>query len=86
MSSGHFYFNFLVWFIPILQVSGWFLLLPSLIEISFLFANSIDSDQTPRSAASDLGLYCLLMSLLWVNIESLLVYIFCYSIAATEKI
>ena len=24
-----------------------------------LFANSGDTDQTPRSAASDLGLYCL---------------------------
>ena len=30
-----------------------------------LIANSIDPDQTPRSAASDLGLRCLLMSLLW---------------------
>ena len=25
----------------------------------FLFANSEDPDQTPRSAASDLGLHCL---------------------------
>ena len=30
-----------------------------------LNANSVDLDQTPRSAASDLGLYCLSMSLLW---------------------
>ena len=28
-------------------------------------ANSVDSDQMPRSAASDLGLHCLPMSLLW---------------------
>ena len=28
-------------------------------------ANSIDPDQTPRSAASDLGLHCLPMSHLW---------------------
>ena len=28
-------------------------------------ANSVDSDQTPRSAASDLGLHCLPMSHLW---------------------
>ena len=28
-------------------------------------ANSVDPDQTPRSAASDLGLHCLSMSLLW---------------------
>ena len=29
------------------------------------YANSVDPDQTPRSAASDLGLQCLLKSLLW---------------------
>ena len=28
-------------------------------------ANSVDTDQTPRSAASDLGLHCLPMSHLW---------------------
>ena len=28
-------------------------------------ANSVDPDQTPRSAASDLGLHCLPMSNLW---------------------
>ena len=39
-----------------------------------LFANSGDPDQTPRSAASDLGLHCLPITLLgvsrlqWVNI------------------
>ena len=38
-----------------------------------LFANSGDPDQTPRSAASDLGLHCLPVILLqvsrlqWVN-------------------
>ena len=38
-----------------------------------LFANSGDPDQTPRSAASDLGLHCLPITLLgvsrlqWVN-------------------
>ena len=38
-----------------------------------LFANSEDPDQTPRSAASDLGLHCLPITLLgvsqlkWVN-------------------
>ena len=38
-----------------------------------LFANSGDPDQTPRSAASDLGLHCLPVTLLgvsrlhWVN-------------------
>ena len=39
-----------------------------------LFANSGDPDQTPRSAASDLGLHCLpltrlgVFSLQWVNV------------------
>ena len=32
-----------------------------------VFANSEDSDQTPRSAASDLGLYCLPITLLGVS-------------------
>ena len=41
-----------------------------------LFANNGDPDQTPRSAASDLGLHCLLVTLKgvsrlqWVNILS----------------
>ena len=30
-----------------------------------LNANSVDPDQTPQNAASDLGLYCLPMSILW---------------------
>ena len=34
-------------------------------EIPELNANSVDPDQTPHSAASDLGLHCLPMSLLW---------------------
>ena len=33
--------------------------------MSELNANSVDPDQTLHSAASDLGLYCLQMSLLW---------------------
>ena len=32
-----------------------------------LFANSGDPDQTPRSAASDLGLHCLSVTLLGVS-------------------
>ena len=35
-----------------------------LIEIAELNATSVDSDQTARSAASDLGLHCLPVSLL----------------------
>ena len=43
-----------------------------------LFANSGDPDQTPRSAASDLGLDCLPITLLrvsrlqWINAERML--------------
>ena len=35
------------------------------IEIPVFITNSVDLDQTPRSAASDLGLHCLPMSCLW---------------------
>ena len=35
------------------------------VNISELNANSADPDQTPRSAASDLSLHCLQMSLSW---------------------
>ena len=34
-------------------------------DIPVFNANSVDPDQMPRSAASDLGLHCLPMSLLW---------------------
>ena len=34
-------------------------------RFSLLNANSVDPDQTPRSAASDLGLHCLPMFHLW---------------------
>ena len=46
-----------------------------------LFANSEDPDQTPRSAASDLGLHCLSITLLgvsrlqWVNLRNKKIYI-----------
>ena len=41
------------------------LLLPCFIGISEINANRVDPDQTPRSVASDLGLHCLSVSLLW---------------------
>ena len=34
-------------------------------EMHVFNANSVDPDQTPLSAASDLGLYCLQISHLW---------------------
>ena len=42
-----------------------FLSLSFFVEISELHVNSVEPDQTPHSAASDLGLHCLPMSLLW---------------------
>ena len=49
---------------PILGVSSLFPRLLLIIETSVLNANSVDPDQMPHSAASDLGLHCLPMSLL----------------------
>ena len=46
-------------------MSDSFSVLPCFIEISVCNANSVDLDQTPRYMASDLGQYCLSMSLLW---------------------
>ena len=46
--------------------SVWLVFLISMLcRNSELNANSVDPDQTPRSAASDLGLCCLQISLLW---------------------
>ena len=46
-------------------ISFTILLLSSFIEIAVLNTTSVDPAQTPNSAASDLGLHCLQMSLLW---------------------
>ena len=67
MPSGFFYFNPLNRFIAHIQCKGClarFLFLSHFEEISELNVNSVDPDQIPRSAASDLGLHCLPMSLL----------------------
>ena len=63
--SGFFYLNSLDRPFPVKGVSGLFLLLRWFTEIPVLNANSIGPDQTPRFAASDQGLHCLPMSLLW---------------------
>ena len=42
-----------------------FLSLPCFIEIHVFNSNNVDPGQMPCSAVSDLGLHCLLMSLLW---------------------
>ena len=64
MPSGLSYLTFWTGPFPIEGVSRLFLSIPCFIESPVLTANSIDSDQTPRTAASDLGLHCLPMSLL----------------------
>ena len=65
MPSGLFYLNPLDWFISTLEVVWLFVYCDCFIEIPFQNANSVDTDQTPRSAASYKGLHCLPMPLLW---------------------
>ena len=43
----------------------WLVFITIFIEICMFDANSVDPDQTLRSAASELGLHCLTMSPLW---------------------
>ena len=50
---------------PIEAVPGSCLLLPRFAEIPVSIENSVDPAQTPRSAASEQGLHCLSLSLLW---------------------
>ena len=67
MPSGLFYLNSLDRSISYIKGSWlvFFLLLSCFVEMSEPNANSADPNQTPRSVASDLGLHCLAMSLLW---------------------
>ena len=64
MPSGLFYLKSLDRSISYIRGVWLVLLLSLFVEISELSANSVDPDQTPRSAASDLGIHCLPMSLL----------------------
>ena len=50
---------------PVEGVLAYFSLPPCFIEIPVVNANSVDPDQMPYSAASDLGLHCFPMSVLW---------------------
>ena len=65
MPFGIFYFHSSDWSISIYGMCGKFLLLPCFIEIPVFNAQNVDPDQMPHSVASDLGLHCLPMSLLW---------------------
>ena len=65
MQTGLFYLNSLDW--SIFNTKSVWLIFQYTMFYRFFFvfnANSVDPDQTPRSAASDLGLDCLPMSLL----------------------
>ena len=65
MLNGHFYLYSLDRSISN-RTGVWLLLLFSCFEeLCKLNTNSVDAHQTPRSAASDLELHCLPMSLLW---------------------
>ena len=65
MPSGLFYINSLDRSISNREGVLSVFIITMFIEIPVLIANSVDLDQTPRSAASDPGLHCLQMSLLW---------------------
>ena len=43
------------------------LLLVNVSRIARLVANSVDSDQTPGTAVPDLGLHCLLNTVVWTS-------------------
>ena len=65
MLSGLFYLNSLVRSISYLRGARLVFIIIIFVEIPELNENSIDPDWTLHSAASDLGLHCLPMSLLW---------------------
>ena len=51
-----------------------------------LFANSADPDQTPHSAASDLALHCLPITLLWVSTGLIFPLFACCEVHASQRI
>ena len=65
MPSGLYYQNSLDRSISYIRSVKLVLLLSCFVEITKFNANSVDPDQTPHSAVSDLGLHYLPMSFLW---------------------
>ena len=65
MPGGFFYFNSLDGVISYIRGVWLIFIIVMFVGISELNTNSVDSDQTPRSVASDLDLHCLPMSFLW---------------------
>ena len=50
---------------PIERVSGYFFIITTFYRQFYIYCKQCRPDQTPRSAASVLGLHCLPISLLW---------------------
>ena len=73
--SGVFYLNLLNRSFPLEGCLVRFLLSPCFTDVLVFNVNNVDTDRTPRSAASELGLHCLQMFLLcdaghkWVKNE-----------------
>ena len=59
MASRHFYPSKTMSLFVVLGLVGFFYFVSFFIETATSYANSADSDQTPRFVASDLGLHCL---------------------------
>ena len=67
MPSGLFYLKSLEWSISYIECLVSILLLLCFKEIPIFNANSVDPDQTPRSAASDQGLRTLFANVLFMG-------------------
>ena len=65
MPSGLFYYNSLDRFISNRRSVWLVLMITIFVEFLVFNSKSVEPNQTPRSAASDLYLHCLPMSLLW---------------------
>ena len=75
ISSGLFCLNSLDRSFPVEECLVSFLLLPCFTDVLVFNVNNVNTDRTPRSAASELGLHCLQIFLLcnaghkWVKNE-----------------
>ena len=63
------------------RLSKFWVLAHHLLLLPLFYANRVDPDQTPRSAASDPGLHCLAMPLKW-DTSHILVNIFSFQLFA----
>ena len=92
LPNGFFYLHSLGWSISNIKGVWLALLLSYFVEIYEINANSVDPDQMPCSAASDLGLHCLSLShlwdarLLWVIVCSSIILVATYASCPDELI